>query len=233
MSLAPAIEFNDLVAQLTTDETKRFINEFTVSHPQIVFQLLSTRFINQSRSDIGDLLNVLCNESLSNIIRSRDTDSNTPDVSHDVTTFDTLPRRLIGYCGSFLDQKSYGRLSLCNRSSYLGTNTPIMLRELTVHRPTGLEHDVPTDLSLFPMANKLVLDYSICRLIGDFRPTQVQRTHIIATQIAAMPRLNSLDLISLDHDRELFEIIANINQNVQTVSLIYLSASSVTLFKNF
>ena len=153
MALVSAIKFRDLADQLTALETSQFINDLNSSHPEIIIQLLSTRFIDQSSSASNDSLNSYCNERISAIIQSRDSDSNGSDAA----TLAALPQRLIGVCSSFLDQKSHRRLSLCSRATYLGTSTPITLRELNLMTiPTAFAHS-HLDLSFFPMATKLHL----------------------------------------------------------------------------
>ena len=232
MAFALAIEFSDLAAQLTDMETRRFIKDLAVSHHQLIIELLSTRFINQSTASNSDPLNVSCNESISSIIRSRDTGFN----SSDINTLDSLPRFLIGHYGSFLDQQSYRALSRCNRSTYLGTNSPNMLKELDIRfPPQSVPEDLPVDLSSFPMANKLILSvpkYQMSRL------HYIAKLETIALQIAKMPRLQCLDLLGMEWDPELIEIIANhktTNENVQYVSMPWgygPAMGPLTAFKN-
>ena len=238
MALVPAIQFGDLAAQLTVEETKQFIKDFAVSHPQLIIQLLSLRFINQSTVGNDDTLNVQCNESISNIIRSRDTDHNKSEF----TTFDALPHILIGHCGSFLDQKSYGALSKCNRTTYLGTHSPIMLKELTVcYSALSERNHLPLDLSSFSMTSTLFLKIpkldmtDMCPKGENARPRLVEKVKIFASEIVQMPHLESLNLYGLGMNHELIEIIANhqrTNQNVRCVGLPYDSMSSLTAFKN-
>ena len=230
MALVPAIQFNDLASQLTGDERKDFVKDFAASHSQLIIQLLSTRFINQSTLLHDDLLNAQCNEIISTIILSRDTDR----TKSGVMTFDKLPRILIGHCGSFLNQESYRALSRCNRSTYLGTSSPNMLKELDVYYPADSEpSDHPLDLSSFPMANKLTLRISNSR--SSPRPRQVEGVYIVASKIAKMLRLQSLDLYDLGNDHESIQLIADhpmTNQNVRWVRLQYDTVSSLTAFKN-
>ena len=126
MALVPAIEFRNVLAQLTTKETQKFTKDLIVSHPQLIIELLSARFMNQSNKSIKDPLNVHCMDAMFTIILSRDK----CDTKSHVARLDTLPLRLIGLCSSYLDQKSNRRLSVCNRSTYLGSNSPVMLQEL-------------------------------------------------------------------------------------------------------
>lgn len=128
MALAPAIEFRNLLAQLTAKETQRFITDLTQSHPQLIIELLSSRFINQSSTGTTDPVNSHCIDSISTIILSRDPDKNSIDSKR--VNLNTLPLRLIGLCSSYLDQKSNRRLCLCDRSTYLGANSQLCCKSL-------------------------------------------------------------------------------------------------------
>ena len=132
MSLAPAVEFRWLAAQLTDTETKLFITNFAACNPQLIIQALATLFINQSKeqntADPMIPINDQCNKTISTIIQSRDSD----DADIKLFKLDSMPRRLIGHCASFLDQNSYGNVSLCNRAVYLGCSTLSKLTEISV-----------------------------------------------------------------------------------------------------
>ena len=109
MTLAQAIEFRSLAAQLTAGETQSFISKLALSDPQFIISSLSLRFILQSRNGGDDHQNTECNDIISTIIRSRDDDSH--KVSEE--RLDTLPRRLIGICGSYLDQTGLEAKIVC------------------------------------------------------------------------------------------------------------------------
>lgn len=160
MTLPRAVECQHLASQLTETETKSFINNVAESNPKIIIHILSTHFIHQSsHQSSGYHFNSHCNEHISSIIQSRDPDD--ADISNLVDLkLHKLPRRLIGNCGSFLDQRFYRKLSLCNRSIYLGCNTPIMLNEVKVRYHAPPYCRVP-DLSTFTMAKKLDLSFDI------------------------------------------------------------------------
>ena len=115
MALVPAIEFGNLFAQLTAEETQRFIADLTQSHPKLILQLLSLRFVHQSNIGTTDPLNSHCIDSISSIILSRDPDKEITDSKG--VNLNTLPLRLIGLCSSYLDQKSNRRLCVCDRST--------------------------------------------------------------------------------------------------------------------
>ena len=191
MTLVSAVEFRDLAAQLTLDETHSFISKLALSDPQLIISALSSRFIWQSRNKGDDHQNTQCNNIISTIIRSRDKDIE--KVSNG--GLDTLPRRLIGICGSYLDQTAHAALSACNRATFLGCNSPIVLSELSVCYQGTSEHQFP-DLSLFPFCNKLILrvdseEDGQCALNKCTMKS-------IALQIAKMPRLRWLDLSAVD-----------------------------------
>ena len=191
MTLVSAVEFRDLAAQLTVDETQSFISKLALSDPQLIISALSSRFIWQSRNNGDDHQNTQCNDSISTIIRSR------KEEGHKVINerLDTLPRRLIGICASYLDQRAHAALSACNRATFLGCNSPIMLTELSVWYEGTSEHQYP-DLSIFPFCNKLTLrvdseEDSQC-------PLNKCTMKSIVLQIAKMPRLRWLDLSAVD-----------------------------------
>ena len=225
MALVPAIEFRNLLDQLTAEETDSFIADLTKSHPQLIIELLSSRFINQSSTGTTNPLNSHCIDSISTIILSRDPDKNST-ASNDVK-LNTLPLRLIGLLSSYLDQKSNRRLSVCSRSTYLGTNSPIMLQELDVSY--SFQSDCRNlDLSLFPMVNALALGITTDIDIEE-------KAKFIASQMAKMPRLESLNLFRLDDEVDAVNIIANeeaINRQIQGLHIDYRCISSLSAFKN-
>ena len=212
MSLRKVIRFGSLAAQLTPSETISFITKAAKSNPQMIIDALSSYFMR--RLPINDNINHndQCIESISNIIQSRDSQSEMQIHSK----LDTLPKSAIGACASFLDQKSYGRLSCVNRAVYLGCNSPNMTRDLSVHyrSPTDLRS---MNLSKFPFANWLRLDVKETSFI-----ISTERMNIIASQIARMPRLNSLNLWDMGSS-EFIKIIANYestNQRTKSLSAI-------------
>ena len=223
MALAPAIEFRWLVAQLRKTETKIFITDFIASNPELMTQALGALFINNAKHQTTtDALNVQCNKTISTIIQSRD--SNDADV--EVVKFESLPRRLIGHCASFLDQKSYGTVCRCNRAVYLGCNTPSMLTEVSVEYIAHSDK-LPLDLSRFPFATNLKIidkcDIGDDNFFGESGKSIAVET-IIASQIAKMTRLQSLDLSQIDWGTSFLGIIANHQETTQRTK--YLSLES-------
>ena len=207
MCLAPAIEFRWLAAQLTDTETKTFITEFTASNPQFVTHALAALFLNKSKHQKPtDTINAQCNRTISNIIQSRDSD----DVDFEAVKLDSMPRRLIGHCASFLDQKSYSNISLCNRTVYLGCNTPSKLKEVCVGYKLP-RNNLPVDLSRFPFATNLKI-IDVWDPEADFYFFEESDACIadelnIARQIAKMTRLQSLDLSKVDFTTRFLGII--------------------------
>ena len=203
MSLVPAVEFRWLAAQLTDVETKTFITEFTASNPQLIMQTLGTLFINESEQQTPTI--VKCNQTISTIIQSRDSDG----VDVDAVKLDSMPRRLVGHCASFLDQKFYSNLSLCNRALYLGCNTPSKLTEVSVGYKLP-RNNLPVDLSRFPFATNLkIIDVWDFDAFFDQSDESIADELNIARQIAKMTRLQSLDLSEVDFTTRFLGIITN------------------------
>ena len=204
MPLVKAVEFRSLAAQLTDAETISFVEDVATSHPEMIIDALSSYFSVISSNHENVRLNDQFTKSIATIIQSRDSqsesDENTP------ITFDALPRRLIGVCSSFLDQKSYRQLSSVNRAVFLGCNTPIMLHEVNVSFESPSDHK-SMDFSAFPFDRKLdigglALD---CDYVKDEYPESIEMIKLIASQIAEMPRLVSLQL----HSASMIKIMAN------------------------
>ena len=219
MALVPAIEFRNLWAQLSAKETLKFTIHLIVSHPHLLIELLSYRFINQSKRSTEDPLHSHCIGAISSIILSRDKS----DTKSDVAKFDALPLRIIGLCSAYLDQKSNRRLSVCSRSIYLGANSPVMLQHFDLEYAFKFNCP-PVDISLFPMVNNLAL-----RINSE----SVAIIKYVASKIAKMSRLQSLDLRRLDEEATM--LIAQhkaINTMVQCVSIHYQSISALYEFQN-
>ena len=209
MAIAPAVEFRRLAAQLTETETKTFITDFAASNPQLIIQALGALFINNAKhQNTTDAINVQCNKAVSNIIQSRDSD----DADVDAVKLDSMPRAVIGHYASFLDQESYRNVSLCNRTVYLGCNTPSNLAELSV-RYVFDSDKLSLDLSRFPFATNLkIIDESNPDFISE---DSIADEAIIASQIAKMTRLQSLDLSQICWSTRFLGIIANHQETIQ------------------
>ena len=203
MFLAKAIQFNSLAAQLTPTETASFIKDAADSNPQMIITALSTYFMHQQQP-IKDNVNyhAQCIVALSTIIQLRE---NEPE-EQSWAKLDALPAAVTGSCAAFLDQKSYGRLSAVNRTMYSECNSPNLLHELSVRYTSPTNHHL-LDLSDFPFAKKLTLDVELVN--GDYDKTVLTapRMRVIASQIAKMPGLESLDLGEVT--AEFVGIIAN------------------------
>ena len=221
MSLMKVIRFSSLAAQLTPSETISFITKAAKSNPQMIIDALSSYFMHRLPINDNIIHNDQCIESISNIIQSRDSQIEIQMCSK----LDALPKNAIGACASFLDQKSYGRLSCVNRAVYLGCNSPNMLRDLFVNYRSPTDHRSPTDiqslqLSKFPFANWLKLDAEHNKHHQSV--LSIESMNIIASQIAKMPRLNSLNLLNIGSS-EFIQIIANhesTNQRIKSLSAI-------------
>ena len=189
ISLVQAIKVRDLVAQLSSTETQSFVTNLALCDPQLIIRSLTSRFICQSKSSDDNIENTKCNQILSTIIQSRDSD----DSKSCDEKLDTLPRRIIGICSSFLDQKSHAALSVVNRSTYLGSNTPILLQELTVQYKSDSDHGL-LDISTFHFAKKLTLKVPLKDDDSEDLAISTDKMNLIPSQIATMPRIQSLDL---------------------------------------
>ena len=215
MSLRKVVRFSSLAAQLTPSETISFITETARSNPQMIVDALSSYFMH--RLPINDNINHndQCIESISNIIQSRDSQSGMQLHSK----LDTLPKSAVGACASFLDQKSYGRLSCVNRAVYLGCNSPNMIRDLIVNYRSSTDNQL-LNLSKFPFANWLKL--KVAPKKDNQSVLFTESMNIIASQISKMPRLTALNLCDI-RSSEFIKIIAShasTNQRIQSLSAI-------------
>eukprot|EP01083_Nonionella_stella_P115796 343665_1 len=119
MSLAKVIEFRHLITQLTSEERVAFLSKLVDSHMDIY--IWSGLFHYFAQSNQLDEVNRF-NRSLSDIIQSRKEKPKT--ISTRNIKLHQLPRAIVGYTASFLDQWDYIDFSMSNRSIYLGCNSP-------------------------------------------------------------------------------------------------------------
>ena len=226
------IHFRSLISQLNPVEITSFIK--TVN-PEILIDALSCYFIHGSPNKEKIKHNEICNDVVSSIIESRD---QLPSKQI-VFKLDALPSGLIGACGSYLDQRSYARLSTTNRNIYLGCNTPSTLKTVTLHYRSEAMHEM-LDFPAISSAKTLVLD--IRPNANKEYPLLDDEMHFIASQIAKLTRLKSLNVRIVNS--EFMRIIASHETTNQRVN--YLSAllwedndgasdrfiSSITAFKH-
>ena len=187
MPLAQAIQFKFLAAQLTSSETISFIQNVVDSDPKMIIDALSLYFMHRLPINENTVQHDRCIETISTIIQSRDSQPEEQDCNK----IDDLPTGIIGLCGSFLDQDSYGQLSNVNRAIYLGCNSPNTLRELEVEYQFPSDHQ-SLDFSVFPFARELTLRMNFIDRHGPYISTG--RMKLIASQIANMSRLEALHL---------------------------------------
>eukprot|EP01083_Nonionella_stella_P020137 55822_1 len=135
MSLTKAIQFRQLLAYLTVQEKSQFLSDFLQSHPDVVSAALFHHFAHDSKQ-IQQVIAI--NQSLSNLILQRKEKPKRMIASSTKIKLQHLPRALIGYLASFLDERAYFNFSGCNRYTHLGCNTPNALQALTI-----LPHAVP------------------------------------------------------------------------------------------
>ena len=198
------IQFSSLVSQLSPTEITSFIKNV---NPRILIDALSCYFIDGVANIERIKQNHICNDVISSIIESRDPLPSKPII----LTLDALPSGLIGAFGSYLDQISYARLSSVNRDIYLASNTPNTLRQVTLRYRSNPMHEI--------------LHFPAISSADDFKdgegfPISVDEMHVIASHIAKMPLLQSLDLRSVNS--EFIGIIAShetTNQRVNSLSV--------------
>ena len=134
-----------------------------------------------------------------------------------ILKLDALPSGLVGACASYLDQISYARLSSVNRDIYLASNTPNTLRQVTLHYRSNPTHEM-LNFPAISSAHTLVLDVDFKD--GEEFPISVDEMHVIASQIAKMTRLQTLDLRFVNS--EFIGIIAShevTNQRINSLSV--------------
>ena len=209
--LVGPIQFRSLIAQLNPVEIASFINNV---NPEIIVDALNCYFIHGASNKETTNHNDICNDVESSIIESRD---QLPS-KHIVFKLDALPSGLIGACGSYLDQRSYARLSTANRDIYLGCNTPSTLKQVPLpYRSQAMQE--PLHFPAVSSTNTLVVDVD-CENGKEF-PLSVHEMQVIASQIATLTRLESLNLRIVNS--EFIRMIANhetTNQRVNSLSVL-------------
>eukprot|EP01083_Nonionella_stella_P287733 979515_1 len=118
MSLTKAIQFRHLSSQLSHEERIQFLSQLVDSHADIIFTSLFRHLCKPNQiNQVNEF-----NNRLSDVIQSRK-EKPKPLCTRNIK-IDQIPRAIIGYVASFLKQRSYIRLSMSNRSIYLGCNSP-------------------------------------------------------------------------------------------------------------
>ena len=202
------IQFGSLIAQLTAVEITSFINNV---NREILIDALSCYFIHAARASNKERMehNDIFNGAVSSIIESRNHQEAIPMLLQ----LDALPSGLIGACGSYLEQRSYARLSTTNRYIYLGCNTPSTLKEVTVRYLSPAVYQI-FNCSTISNARTLRFKSGYGR---DKEPyMSIDGMRIVASQIAKMSHLQSLDLCKMNS--EFIKKIANHKTTNQSVS---------------
>eukprot|EP01083_Nonionella_stella_P301686 1036354_1 len=128
MSLTKAVHFRELITQLTNEERVGFLSQLIDSHVNMILTCLFQHLSKPNQmAHVDDF-----NQSILDIIQARK-DKPKQLCSRDIQ-FDQFPRAIIGYTASFLDQSDYVKLSVSNRSIYLGCNLPNTLHEIDLTR---------------------------------------------------------------------------------------------------
>eukprot|EP01083_Nonionella_stella_P202662 740209_1 len=152
MSLTKRIQFRFLIAQLSNGERVAFLSKLIDSHTHVILASLFDYLTEPDRiHELNDF-----NQSLSGIIQSRKEKPKTICTAN--IQLHQFPRAIIGYVASFLNQWDYFDFSLCNRSTYLGCNSPNLLQKLDL---TDIDDsDSFINLALFPSVKSLTIDPS-------------------------------------------------------------------------
>ena len=124
---AEAVRFRYLSNQLSKPEKQQFTTQLlSLSESNnLITKALFSHFIQHPNEA------TTVNNIISTIIRKREKIDDEPPPQH---RLDTIPKALIGHIASFTLQREYTRLSVANRSIYLGCNTPNMLQRLKLYQ---------------------------------------------------------------------------------------------------
>eukprot|EP01084_Bolivina_argentea_P171065 296378_1 len=127
--LPKAIKCRSLINQLTKQEYTRFLNKLVIGNKtslitSSLFHYFSqTSHVLKADHDSDDLDDI--NSILTNVIQSRQnkqkSQPNQPVVN---IKLNELPKAIIGYIASNLEQNDYFRFQKTNRSIFIGCNTP-------------------------------------------------------------------------------------------------------------
>ena len=166
MTLPELIKYRDLANQLSQQETQQLMHQFSEQHGQLIlsalFMHLRTTMISDpewpesTKQVLDDMNRFICS-----IVEAREKNTPNDDETIMPKKLCDLPKALIGVTASFLEQKSYARLSGACRSIYLGCNAPNQLHTLDVRRLTS---DTFVDLRRFASVKSF-----------KFKPTQFAR----------------------------------------------------------
>eukprot|EP01083_Nonionella_stella_P000226 704_1 len=183
MSLAKAIEFRQLIAQLTPKEKAQFASE----HIDFIITTLFHQFAQQKHlKQVNELESF--NQSLSQFLESRK--QKPKAISPINVKLDELPTVVIGSIASFLSQVHYNRFKRSNRSLYCGCSSHNTLQQLSlnlnsnhasnnIHRGNIASYSNVKRLSLNTSTDIISLQTRIVKRLG--RPVFKQ---IISLEIA-------------------------------------------------
>eukprot|EP01083_Nonionella_stella_P173004 595405_1 len=151
MSVTKAIQFQHLISQLTHQERIGFLSKLLDSHTDIILASLFQHLVKPNQINEANAFN----QELSSIIQSRKEKEKAEKAEK--PKLEQLPRAIIGYVASFLDQSEYPQFNRSNRFIYLGCNTPNTLQELDL---TALKDFSFINLSSFTSIKTLRIDPS-------------------------------------------------------------------------
>ena len=176
MSLVNSVKFSYLADQLTDEETKTFLTDLVSSEPKTMIKALFVYFNQESSIEDHAIFNNECSEKISAMINARDettepllrnnnndvdeieSKNNAEDQIPKCKSLDELPQNVIGFIASFLYQRSYAKLSQCNRSTYLGCNTPKTLTDIRLIFDKYKPNKPMPDLAAYARATFLLLN---------------------------------------------------------------------------
>eukprot|EP01083_Nonionella_stella_P259055 884811_1 len=175
-SLTKAIHFRKLVTQLTHQERIQFVSKLVDSHLDMILKCLFQHFSKPSQIDqVADF-----NQSLLNIIQSR-TEKPKQLCTNNIQLHQ-LPRSIIGYTASFLDQSNFITFSLSARSIYLGCNLPNTLQTLRIVHNTNYSC---INLASFPSLKCLRIDPMKAVQAGNMRFDSPNFNQVTALRLEA------------------------------------------------
>eukprot|EP01083_Nonionella_stella_P209324 758901_1 len=198
MSLTKAVHFRELITQLTNEERVGFLSQLIDSHVNMILTCLFQHLSKPNQmAQVDDF-----NQSILDIIQARK-DKPKQLCSRDIQ-FDQFPRAIIGYTASFLDQSDYVKLSVSNRSIYLGCNLPNTLHEIDLTRLKTKNYSSVTVVQ-FQSIKSLCIDPYIVTAIDRILPINLR---------FESPNFNQVTTLTLTAKGKTGWVQSFLNQNI-------------------
>eukprot|EP01084_Bolivina_argentea_P282810 484191_1 len=191
MSLTKAVKFRSLTTQLNKNETRQFMHYLSDNHFKLIEKALFDQILNVF--SINEAENI--NQLISNIIQSRK--EKPKPIQPQNIKLDNLPKSLIGVTASFLTQYDYINFSKCNRSIFIGCNSPNLMQEFIM-----VSNHPAVNLALYPSITNLYINF--CRV----------HELMIQTPITDLPVINQLTHMSLSGNQTNCDIDPFMTQNI-------------------